>query len=50
MQTSIRQRTSTNQEQIACVAYGLWDSYDGAAGLPVWFGAPNGARDAAGHL
>jgi signal transduction histidine kinase/ligand-binding sensor domain-containing protein len=30
-------------------SYSLWDSYDGAAGLPIW-GSSNGARDDAGRL
>jgi len=41
MQTSIRRITSTNQEQIACVAYGLWEKAGRPAGrdLEFWFKA-----------
>ncbi len=34
----------------ARVPYGLWDTYDGAAGMPVWLGSPGVSRDPTGRL
>lgn len=34
----------------AKITYGYWDAYDGAAGMPVWFGTPAVTRDASGRL